>query len=262
MAWTAGTVDISTKAHFKLFRMCVCGLNDCDEFTWVPHLLNEIRPLVQTPHQLIDLFASTLLLGTRMFLASIRMSQESTNSTTTLPPPWSFAGYHDAKHHLEEELGLPDTDFVEPLLEQMIEYLERLLSKRQGITALQPTLTIDNHILERSRLSSKSLTLLAMYMDLGNSDPPSVYLTFDKYGDDLWVCHDHYLCLNPGFQRNHVRSTIKRFGSYDAATGKIDVHLQTRKDLAILCKIDIYKASRVTELNVALDWRLSTVELK
>ncbi|KAF9123826.1 hypothetical protein BGW39_008677 [Mortierella sp. 14UC] len=100
-----------------------------------------------------------------------------------------------------------------------------------------------------------------MYVDFGSPDPPSAYLTFGKQGNDLWVCHYQYLCLDPGFQRSHVKSAIKRIGCYDPATGKIDVHLPKCEDLAIVCRIDIHKASRVTELNVVLDRRLSTTEL-
>ncbi|KAG0269583.1 hypothetical protein BGZ95_002023 [Linnemannia exigua] len=165
--------------------------------------------------------------------------------------------------HIQRELGLPDVDAVMTLLEQIIKYLEYvLLPRKKDAANTQPSSMSGNPILARSRLSLSDMVLLSMYVDFSHPDIPSDYLNFDKDGNDLWVCHHHYRCLDPGFQPNHVKRIINRFGRYDAATGRIDVHPRTSKDLAALCMIDPVKAARVTELNVALDWRISPMQLK
>jgi hypothetical protein len=60
---------------------------------------------------------------------------------------------------------------------------------------------------------------------------------------------------------NYVKNALKPFGQYDAATGKIDVHLRSPKQLAAVSKIDPAKAGYVTQLYVTLGWRLSPPEL-
>ncbi|KAG0377512.1 hypothetical protein BGX24_005955 [Mortierella sp. AD032] len=261
--WTSDTQIISiAEAPCKLFRMCVYGLCDPEENIRVAHLLDEPRPQVRDPLQFIDLFATTLLLGTNVFLASLRASQGVTDAACKSRHTYSFSDPRQAVEHIHEELGLPGVDAAVTLLEQMIKYLEEVLLPRQGAADIQPSSTSGNPTLERSRLSLNDMKLLSMYVDFGHLDTPSAYLNFDKDGNDLWVCHHHYRCLDPGFQRNHVKRSIKRFGQYDAATGRIDAHLRTPKDLAVLCGIDPVKAARVSELNVGLDWRISPTQLK
>ncbi|KAG0367147.1 hypothetical protein BGX24_003351 [Mortierella sp. AD032] len=147
----------------------------------------------------------------------------------------------------------------------MIIYLEGLLLPRLNVTSAQHSPTFSHSILERPQLSLYDMALLPMYVDLGKSDTPSAYLTFDNDGNDLWVCHRHHRRLNPGFRLNYVKNIIKRFdpfGRFDAATGTIDVHLRTSKNLEILCSIDPIKVGSITELSVALDWPLSEEELR
>ncbi|KAG0274919.1 hypothetical protein BGZ95_009339, partial [Linnemannia exigua] len=259
--WTTGSQLKNSQLRYQLFRLCVCGPHDPDEHTWDPHLLDEPRPNVRDPQQFIDLFAPTLLLSTKMFLASLHISQDPTGSTSTSLPAASFSVPREAFEHIQKELGLFDFGEVETLLGRMITYLEEALLPRQDAADSLRILTPRNFILERSRLSLKDMDLLSRYVDLDRSYTPSAYLNFDKNGNDLWVCRHHYRCLDPGFRMSYVKRTIKRFGSYHAATGKIDVHLREPKDLALLCRIDPIKASRITDLKVALEWSLSLVEL-
>ncbi|KAK3840898.1 MAG: hypothetical protein J3R72DRAFT_422562 [Linnemannia gamsii] len=259
--WTTGSQLNDSHVRFRLFRMCVCGPHDPDEHTWDSHLLDEPRPNVRDPKQFIGLFAPTLLLSTKMFLANLRMPQDPVDPASTSLPVSSFSDPRKAFEHIQKELGLFDISAVEALLDRMITYLEEVYLPRQDATDSLQLPTSENPILERAQLSLKDMDLLSRYVDLDRSNTPSAYLNFDKDGNDLWVCHHHYRCLDPGFRKSHVKHTIKRFGSYHAATGKIDVHLRTPKDLAVLCRIDPIKASRITELKVALNWSPSEAEM-
>ncbi|KAG0274921.1 hypothetical protein BGZ95_009341 [Linnemannia exigua] len=192
---------------------------------------------------------------------SLSMSQVPTGSTSKSLPTSPYSDPREAFEHIQKELGLFDVGAVKSLLEHMITYLEEVLLPRQDAANSLSLPTSKNPILERSRLSLKDMDLLSIYVDLGRPNTPSAYFNFDKDGDDLWVCLRHHLCLDPGFRMNHVKRIIRRFGSYHAATGKIDVHLRTPKHLAVLCRIDPIKASRITDLKVALGWSPSSAEL-
>ncbi|KAG0367146.1 hypothetical protein BGX24_003350 [Mortierella sp. AD032] len=198
-----------------------------------------------------------------MFLASLRMLQDPTGSAFTSLPASRFSDPREASEHIQKELGLFDVGAVETLLEYMITYLEEVYLPRQDASDSLRLPTSKNPIFERPQLSLQDMDLLSHYVDLDRSNTPSAYFNLDKDGNDLWVCYNHYRCLDPGFRMSHVKRAIKRFGYYHAATGKIDVHLRTPKDLADLCKIDPIKASCITELRVAfdLDWSPSSEEL-
>ncbi|KAF9133838.1 hypothetical protein BGW39_008749 [Mortierella sp. 14UC] len=182
------------------------------------------------------------------------MPQSLAGLNATSLSAWPFADRHGAVQHIQEELSLFNVDAVEILLGQMIKYLEGLLSPRRGVTYAQPSFMSRHPILERSRLSLSDMALLSMYVDLGHPETPSAFLNFDMNGNDLWVCRHHYCYLDPGFRPNHIKHIVKQFGSYDAAAGKVNVHLRTSRGLAAVCGIDPFMAPRVSELNVALEW--------
>lgn len=258
--WTTGA-QIYPQAQFNFFRMCVCGPNKSDKHFWVPHLLEEQRPSVRKSYEFIDMFAPALLANTRLFHHSLRIPLNAMNSSPIPLPEVPFTHPCKTAEHIQMVLNLVNVDVVELLLEEMVKYLENLLSQRAKTIGFQQPSKPRHPLFERYQLSAEDIELLPKYVDLPNSNPPSAYLSSDDDGNSLCVCLYHYCCLDPGFELNHVRNTIGHLGQYDASTGKINVHLPSPEDLTAICRINPAKAGYITHLNATLGWRLSPEEL-
>ncbi|KAG0377514.1 hypothetical protein BGX24_005957 [Mortierella sp. AD032] len=216
-----GEIDVSL-AEFKMFLLC---RNRRTEHDTVSHSAGVPGIDIKRPAEFLNKYSSALMWSLRILKNALRDLKDGSQA--------------DQEEHiriatpLQVELDLSNPDDVEPLVDKMIDYLQKQLPKESmdwtagGATPDRPT------------LSRYDVAALPSYLE----PHPGQSL-----GD---IGHQEYI-------RNHIGA----LGECDFLGGRFTLRPRDSIELQALCRLDTTKVGRVNELTIDTDWDATAEDLQ